>query len=147
VARPVSYAADTGVKLDKWQIGPLRVLNLMAFTVLVYWARRILLKLVSIEPFLTLGKASLRVFCAHIVFVFAGLTMLYGDFNADGLDQLHGIPAIVLLMATFVSLIWLASKEVRQKRAEKLRTALEAKDAASKAQAAERERELARTGT
>ena len=129
-----------GVKLDKWQIGPLRVLNLMSFTVLVYWARRILLRLVSIEPFLTLGKASLRVFCAHIVFVFAGLTMLYGDFNADGLDQLHGIPAIVLLTATFVSLIWLASKEVRQKRAEN-----EKRKAAQ--QVASKPHQLAKTGT
>jgi hypothetical protein len=128
-----------GVKLDKWQIGPLRVLNLMAFTIFVYWARKLLLRAVAIEPFLTLGKASLRVFCAHIVFVFAGLTMLYGDFNADGLDQLHGIPAIVLLTATFTSLIWLASKEVRQKRAEKL--------AKARAQMNERRSELARTGT
>lgn len=111
------------INLDKWQIGPLRVLNLTAFTVFVYWARKYLLKAVAIEPFLTLGKASLHVFCAHIVFVFAGLTMLYGDFNADGLDQLHGIPAIALLTATFVSLIWLASREVRRKRAEKERKA------------------------
>jgi hypothetical protein len=131
-----------GVKLDKWQIGPLRVLNLIAFTVLVYWARRFVLRIVLIEPFLTLGKASLRVFCAHIVFVFAGLTMLYGDFNADGLDQLHGIPAIVLLAATFASLIWLASKEVQQKRAEKQRRIEEAR-----AQEDEKQRELARTGT
>jgi hypothetical protein len=130
-----------GVKLDKWQIGPLRVLNLAAFTVLVYWARKVLVRMISIEPFLTLGKASLRVFCAHIVFVFAGLTMLYGDFNSDGLDQLHGIPAILLLTATFVSLIWLASKEVRKKRVEK-------QLAAEKTRAqAEKPRELAETGT
>jgi hypothetical protein len=130
-----------GLKLDKWQIGPLRVLNLIAFTVLVYWARKFLLRIVSIEPFLTLGKASLRVFCAHIVFVFAGLTMLYGDFNSDGLDQLHGIPAILLLAATFGSLLWLASNEVRKKRAEK-------QLAATKASAQpQKEQELAKTGT
>ena len=130
-----------GLKLDKWQIGPLRVLNLIAFTVLVYWARKFLLRIVSIEPFLTLGKASLRVFCAHIVFVFAGLTMLYGDFNSDGLDQLHGIPAILLLTATFGSLLWLASNEVRKKRAEK-------QLAAAKASAQpQKEQELAKTGT
>ncbi|MGA2251956.1 OpgC domain-containing protein [Terracidiphilus sp.] len=131
-----------GVKLDKWQIGPLRVLNLIAFTVLIYWARRFLIKIVSIEPFLTLGKASLRVFCAHIVFVFAGLTMLYGDLNADGLDQLHGIPAIVLLAATFVSLIWLASQEVQKKREETQRAEKEAR-----AQEAEKRLDLAKTGT
>jgi len=105
-----------GAKLDKWQIGPLRVLNLTAFTVFVYWARRFVLPVFNREPFVTLGMASLRVFCAHIVFVFAGLTMLYGDFNSDGLDQLHGIPAIALLVCTFASLIWVASREVRHKR-------------------------------
>jgi hypothetical protein len=109
------------LKLDKWQIGPLRVINLVAFTIIVYWARKYLVKLVSIEPFLTLGKASLKVFCAHIFFVFVGLALLYGDFNADGLDQLHGIPAIGLLAVTFTALIVVAANEVRKKHAERER--------------------------
>lgn len=108
-----------GLKLDKWQVGPLRVINLIAFTICAYWSRKYVLKLIHREPFITLGMASLRVFCAHIVFVFAGLTMLYGDFNSDGLDQLHGIPAIALLTCTFASLLFLASREVRRKRLEK----------------------------
>ena len=109
--RPVRLARSAphlsrplGCKLDKWQIGPLRVLNLVAFTTVVYWARKYLTKLVPIEPFLTLGKASLKVFCAHLFFVFAGLALLYGDMNQDGLDQLHGIPAIALLAITFTCL-------------------------------------------
>jgi hypothetical protein len=108
-----------GLKVDKWQIGPLRAINLVAFTTIVYWARKYLVKLVSIEPFLTLGKASLKVFCAHIFFVFAGLALLYGDFNADGLDQLHGIPAIALLAITFTALIVVAANEVKKKHAER----------------------------
>ncbi len=103
-------------ELDKWQIGPLRVVNLIAFGVFFYWLRKYALRLVKIEPFLTLGKASLRVFCAHIFFVFVGLALLYGDFNADGLDQLHGITAIVLLAVTFTALILVAMDEVRKKR-------------------------------
>jgi hypothetical protein len=110
-----------GMNLDKWQIGPLRVLNLASFTVCAYWARKFVKPLILREPFLTLGEASLRVFCAHIVFVFAGLMMLYGDFNSDGLDQLHGVPAIALLSCTFAALIWVASNEVRRKRVEKQR--------------------------
>lgn len=108
-----------GLKLDKWQIGPLRVLNLVAFTTVVYWARKYLTKLVAIEPFLTLGKASLKVFCAHLFFVFAGLALLYGDMNQDGLDQLHGIPAIALLGITFTALIIVATNEVKKKHAER----------------------------
>ena len=106
-----------GLQLDKWQIGPLRVVNLIAFAVFFYWLRKYVLRIVAIEPFLTLGKASLRVFCAHIFFVFVGLALLYGDFNADGLDQLHGLPAIALLAVTFTALILVAADEVRKKRA------------------------------
>jgi hypothetical protein len=91
----------------------------VAFTTVVYWARKYLVRLVSIEPFLTLGKASLKVFCAHIFFVFVGLAFLYGDFNADGLDQLRGIPAIGLLAVTFTALIVVATNEVRKKHAER----------------------------
>jgi hypothetical protein len=109
------------LKLDKWQIGPLRAINLVAFTIVVYWLRKYLVKLVAIEPFLTLGKASLKVVCAHIFFVFAGLALLYGDLNSDGLDQLHGVPAIALLAVTFTALIVVAANEVRKKRAERER--------------------------
>jgi hypothetical protein len=104
-----------GLQLDKWQIGPLRLLNLISFMVVVYWLRKYLLRLVAIEPFLTLGKASLRVFCAHIFFVFVGLALLYGDFNSDGLDQLHGPLAIALLAVTFTALLLVAWDEVRKK--------------------------------
>jgi hypothetical protein len=133
-----------GVNLDKWQIGPLRVINLAAFMICAYWSRKYVLKLIHREPFITLGMASLRVFCAHIVFVFAGLTMLYGDFNADGLDQLHGIPAIALLICTFLSLTWLASREVQNKRQQKLRRA---QAAVTPIRSPESNPELAKTGT
>jgi len=141
---PHLTAQTLGVRLDKWQIGPLRVINLVAFTICAYWMRRHVLRVIAIEPFVTLGKASLHVFCAHIVFVFAGLTMLYGDMNSDGLDQLHGIPAIALLACTFASLIWLASNEVRKKRAEKDRRKAEELQNRSNS---EPEPELAKTGT
>jgi hypothetical protein len=142
--RPQLTAQALGVKLDKWQIGPLRVLNLVAFTLFAYWMRKYVLKFIAVEPFLTLGRASLHVFCAHIVFVFAGLTMLYGDLNSDGLDQLHGIPAIALLACTFASLLWLASNEVRKKRAEKEKRKAEELLAR---QNAEPPAELVRSGT
>jgi hypothetical protein len=104
-------------QLDKWQIGPLRVVNLIAFSVFCYSLRRYVMRVVTLEPLPTLGRASLRVFCAHLFFVFVGLALLYGDFNADGLDQLHGLPAITLLAVTFTALILVAVDEVRKKRA------------------------------
>jgi hypothetical protein len=133
-----------GLKLDKWQIGPLRVLNLAAFMICAYWSRKYVVKLIHREPFITLGMASLRVFCAHIVFVFAGLIMLYGNFNSDGLDQLHGVPAIALLACTFASLMWLASREVRNKRLERERRKAQQ---LREQHLAEVQPELAKTGT
>jgi hypothetical protein len=111
-----------GIQLDKWQLGPLRVVNLVAFTIVVYWMRPLLVRLISIEPFLTLGKASLRVFCAHIFFVFVGLALLYQDVGEDGdgqIEQLHGFTAIALVAVTFTALILVAANEVRKRRAER----------------------------
>jgi hypothetical protein len=100
-----------GLSLDKWQIGPLRMINLFAFSCLVYWSRKYLTKIVLVEPFLTLGKASLEVFCAHLFFVFVGLALLYGE-----VTELHGPVAIALLAITFSALILVAAREVRRKR-------------------------------
>jgi hypothetical protein len=103
-----------GIQLDKWQIGPLRALNLITFTIVFYWLRKYVLKVIVIEPFLTLGKASLHVFCAHVFFVFVGLALLYGE-----VEELHGITAIALLVVTFTALLLVAANEVRKKRAER----------------------------
>jgi hypothetical protein len=112
-----------GLSVDKWQIGPVRLINLVAFVIVCYWMRRYLIRLVSIEPFLTLGKASLQVFCAHVFFVFAGLALLYGD-----IPQLHGFRAYGMLLLTFTGLMWVAIREVRLRRAERAAAASEAKN-------------------
>ena len=106
-----------GVRLDKWQLAPPRMLNLIAFSILVYWFRKPVKRIVLVEPFLTLGKASLEVFCAHIVFVFIALALLYGEFT-----QLNGIYAAATLIVTFTGLILVAIREVRIKRSEALMT-------------------------
>jgi hypothetical protein len=103
-----------GLLLDKWQVGPLRVLNIAAFLIVFYWLRKYVRVVVAREPFLTLGKASLQVFCAHLLFVFGGLALLYGE-----MEQLTGITAILLLAVTFGSLFLVAANEVRKKSREK----------------------------
>jgi hypothetical protein len=113
-----------GVSLDKWREGPLRVLNLFAFAMLFYWLRRFVYPVVQMEPFLTLGKASLEVFCAHLVFVFIALALLFND-----VTELHGPVAIVSLIVTFVGLFLLAASLVR--RRETARAANEAPPPAS----------------
>ncbi len=106
------------IQLDKWQIGPLRVLNLVTFSVVLYGLRKYLLRWVAIEPFLTLGKASLQVFCTHVVFVFIGLALLARDVGEDvgaPVEQLRTLPAAVLLAVTFIALILVAVREVRSR--------------------------------
>jgi len=114
------------VQLDKWQIGPLRVVNLIAFAVFFYWLRKYVLRAVSVEPFLTLGKASLHVFCAHVFFVFVGLALLYSD-----VPELHGWPALALLAVTFAGLVLVAVREVRRQRAARIKSDAKKKEASS----------------
>ncbi len=120
-----------GIQLDKWQIGPLRMFNLITFSIVAYWLRKHLLRLVAIEPFLTLGKASLRVFCTHIVFVFVGLAFMVRDVGQDtgDIEQLHGLPAIVLLVVTFIALFLVAAHQVRERRLEKGKRSTEVRKA------------------
>jgi hypothetical protein len=102
-----------GIQLDKWQIGPLRLVNLIAFACVIYWSRKLLTRLFLIEPFIMLGKASLQVFCAHLAFVFVGLALLYGT-----VSQLHGLDAVGLVALTFVGLIFVAFRKIRRERQE-----------------------------
>lgn len=112
---PSATQQSFGAQLDKWQIGPLRVLNLIALTIVGYWLRKYVLLVIAREPFLTLGKASLQVFCAHLFFVFVGLSLLYGE-----VTQLHGLLAAGLLVVTFTALILVAANQVRKRRDEPL---------------------------
>jgi hypothetical protein len=102
-----------GLQLDKWQLGPLRLVNLIAFACVIYWSRKLLTRLFLIEPFIMLGKASLQVFCAHLAFVFVGLALLYGT-----VSQLHGFHAVGLVALTFVGLIFVALRKTRRERQE-----------------------------
>jgi hypothetical protein len=105
-----------GYSLDKWRIGPLRMVNLIACAGVIYWARKPVKLLVSREPFLTLGAASMEVFCTHLLFVFVGLTMLYNE-----VPQLHGIYSILLLTVTFAGLLFVAARQVRRKQKDRSR--------------------------
>jgi hypothetical protein len=106
------------ILVDKWQLGPLRLLNIIAFVCVLYSLRGAVRWLISREPFITLGRASIEVFCAHLLFVFVGLALLYGE-----VPQLHGVYALSLLIATFIGLLYVAQRQVRRKHAEKARAA------------------------
>jgi hypothetical protein len=109
---PALTQQSFGMLLDKWQIGPLRMLNLIAFVSLLYGLRKAVRWVVAREPFITLGSASLEVFCTHLVFVFVGLALLYGE-----MPELRGPYALALLVATFLGMIFVAQRQIRRKQA------------------------------
>jgi hypothetical protein len=113
---PLLTQRSVGLLLDKWQIGALRMLNLVSFSFVAYWLRNHLAPLFAVEPFLTLGKASLRVFCAHIVFVFVGLAFLVRDVgqDSDAIEQLSGWPAAILVTVTLMVLFLVATFKERK---------------------------------
>src|ERR1017187_10513016 len=60
---------------DKWHLGPLRLLDFAAVAALLILSQRIT-KAAAIRPLVLLGQSSLQVFCVHLLFCFAGLTLL-----------------------------------------------------------------------
>lgn len=66
--------------LDKWQLGPLRLLNFFALLILALWQAPVLCRMLSwLKPLAVLGRHMLPVFCLHICFslLAAGFIELY----------------------------------------------------------------------
>jgi hypothetical protein len=62
---------------SKWQLAPLRLLDLFALMVIViHWAEPLARRLPRLRALETLGAASLPVFCAHLVLVLLALALL-----------------------------------------------------------------------
>lgn len=62
--------------IDKWHLGALRLLDFSSFAILFAVSRPWLARWFTISPLLLLGKASLEVFCAHLLFCFAALSFV-----------------------------------------------------------------------
>src|SRR4029077_263190 len=98
---------------DKWHLGPLRVLNFAAVAALLIVAQSVL-KPLAIRPLIMLGQSSLQVFCVHLLFCFAGLTLMGNASMLDGWRQ------SALLIATFSAMLLtaklFAKSEAKQER-------------------------------
>ena len=74
---PFGERVELNLLFDKWQLGPLRVIDLFALIVLAMrfepWLTRHLPRLRALE---VLGAASLPVFCAHLVIALLALALL-----------------------------------------------------------------------
>jgi hypothetical protein len=99
--RAISHGLQLGpyeFLFDKWHLGPLRLLNFVAVATLLIVAQA-LLKPLAIRPLVMLGQSSLQVFCVHLLFCFAGLTLL------GNASMLSGWQQFGLLAATFTAML------------------------------------------
>ncbi len=98
----IRYALFQGFELgsyeryfDKWHLGVVRLINFSAIAVLLIRAQTYL-KPLAVRPLALLGQSSLQVFCTHLFFCFAGLTLLGNASMLSGWNQ-FGLVAIALL--------------------------------------------------
>lgn len=99
--RALSSGMDLGPfenLFDKWHLGPIRLLNFAAVAVLVVLFQSVL-KPLAIRPLVLLGQSSLQVFCVHLLFVFAGLTLL------GNASVLSSTKQAALLLVTFAAML------------------------------------------
>ncbi len=93
--------------VDKWHLGPARLLDFGAVA-LVLVRFRTSLEPLAVRPLVLMGQSSLYVFCTHFVFCFAGLAMIGQD------DHLTGWPQFALLAVTFAALLGVAKLFARE---------------------------------
>jgi hypothetical protein len=114
--REISHGFELGAAeflFDKWHLGAMRLVNFAAgATVLVYFQS--VLKPLAIKPLVLMGQSSLQVFCVHLLFCFAGLTLMGNASMLSGWKQLG------LLTATFTAMlltgILFSKSEAKQER-------------------------------
>jgi hypothetical protein len=113
VLLPFRYAVGRGIELgafeplfDKWHFGVIRLINFAAVAVLLIRFQSIL-KPLAVRPLVMLGQASLQVFCVHLLFTFAGLTLLG---NATMLSAWQQTALLVTTLAAMLLTAKLFSK-------------------------------------
>jgi hypothetical protein len=99
----------SGWLLDKWSLGPGRIVDAAAVAALVIRFRSAL-KPLAIQPLVMLGKASLEVFCVHLLCVFSALLVL-GDRPA-----IRGWGAVALVLGSWSAMFLTAALVARVRR-------------------------------
>ena len=110
---PLRYAVGRGLELhafeplfNKWHFGAVRLINFAAAAVLLIRFQSVL-KPLARRPLVLLGQASLQVFCVHLLFTFAGLTLLG---NAAMLSLWEQIALLVTTLAAMLATAKLFAK-------------------------------------
>jgi hypothetical protein len=102
-----------GLLVDKWQLGPLRIVNFAALAVVLVRFGGVLARSRPMLPFASLGQASLEVFCVHVVFCLAGIAL-----SAEADPILPASEQICLLVVT-ISALFLTAHVVLRRRQRK----------------------------
>jgi hypothetical protein len=101
VRRKLAYGLELGAwafLFDKWHLGPVRILDFAAVAALLILSQPIT-KMAAIRPLVLLGQSSLQVFCVHLLFCFAGLTLM------GNASMLNGWRQFTLLSVTFMAML------------------------------------------
>jgi len=99
--RKLAHGFELGASeflFDKWHLGPVRLLDFAAVGALLILAQPVL-KRAAIRPLVLMGQSSLQVFCVHLLFCFAGLTLMGNASMLDGWRQ------FALLTVTFSAML------------------------------------------
>jgi hypothetical protein len=114
--RAIEHGVELGgseVLFDKWHLGPLRLLDFASVAALLIFFQSILKRL-AVKPLVMLGQSSLQVFCVHLLFCFAGLTLM------GNASMLNGWRQLALLATTFTAMLLTAKlfskSEAKQER-------------------------------
>jgi hypothetical protein len=92
--------------IDKWHLGAVRLLDFSSLAILFAVSRHWLARWLTMAPLVVLGKASLEVFCAHLLLCFVALSLV-----KDG--SLPVWIQLVLIVTSFVGLYTVARLSVR----------------------------------
>jgi hypothetical protein len=98
---------------DKWHLGLVRLVDFGASAMILIFAHS-LLKPLAVRPLVMMGQCSLQVFCVHLLFCFAGLTLM------GNASMLSGWKQVWLLAVTFAAMLITAKifskSEAKQER-------------------------------
>lgn len=102
---PMPDGSAVNLMFDKWHLGPLRLINLMALLVLVmHFGPGLKRRLPRWRPLETLGKAALPVFCAHLVVALLALAV----FGATKPDRPWSVDLLILFVGFYA--LWVVAR-------------------------------------
>ena len=98
---------------DKWHLGPVRILDFAAVGALLVLSQSAW-KRMAIRPLVLMGQSSLQVFCAHLLFCFAGLTLMGNATMLSGWQQFALVS--ITLAAMLITAKMFSKSEAKNER-------------------------------